>query len=80
MRQTERRSLLLPGKNVFVTGYSLGGQLATTVNLLHRGGAEQVVTFNGAGSGKIGDGSLEDGYEKLPLIIERFQELRSRPP
>jgi hypothetical protein len=69
---------LLHGKNVSVTGYSLGDHLATTFNLIHPGGAEQVVTFNGAGIGKIGDGSLEDRFEKLPLIIARVQQLREQ--
>ena len=51
------------GAHFSVTGYSLGGHLATAFNLLRReegsiGNVDQVVTFNGAGVGKIGNGSL----------------------
>lgn len=68
----------LQGKTFSVTGYSLGGHLATAFNLLHPGAAEQVVTFNGPGVGQIGDGSLEDTYTKSPLMVARFQELREQ--
>lgn len=68
----------LSGKAFSVTGYSLGGHLATAFNLMHPGAASQVVTFNGAGIGKIGDGSLEDTYAKLPRMVARFQELRDQ--
>lgn len=44
----------LLGNSAFsVTGYSLGGHLATAFNLLHPGAAQQVVTFNGAGVGLV---------------------------
>lgn len=65
----------LNGKAFSVTGYSLGGHLATAFNLLHPGAAAQVITFNGAGIGKIGDGSLESTYGGLPRMVARFQEL-----
>ncbi|MDB5960238.1 MAG: hypothetical protein JWP59_1532, partial [Massilia sp.] len=44
----------LNGKPFSVTGYSLGGHLATAFNLLHPNRAAQVVTFNGAGVGQSG--------------------------
>ncbi len=47
---------LLGGQSFSVTGYSLGGHLATAFNLLHRSDAQKVVTFNGAGGGKVNDG------------------------
>jgi hypothetical protein len=68
-----------------VTGYSLGGHLATAFNLIH--GQEplangqllvkQVINFNGAGVGKIGDGSLFGTRTLLPAMIEQFAKLRA---
>jgi Ca2+-binding RTX toxin-like protein len=61
-----------------VTGYSLGGHLATAFNLLHPGVATEVVTFNGAGVGKIGtaDNTLAGAQGKLREMVDRFRELR----
>lgn len=39
-----------------VTGYSLGGHLATAFNLMHGDEVSQVITFNGAGVGLVMDG------------------------
>ena len=46
-------SLLPANANLNVTGYSLGGQLATVFTEIHQGemGTGQAVTFNGAGRG-----------------------------
>ncbi len=63
-----------------VTGYSLGGHLATAFNLLHGGdtiygGAariKEVVTFNGAGVGQVTTGTLGDA-------LSYFNSLRSTP-
>lgn len=55
-----------------VTGYSLGGHLATAFNMLHGGDAKEIVTFNGAGVGKIVQGDLASA-------IKLFTELRSNP-
>lgn len=52
-----------------VTGYSLGGHLATAFNMLHGGDAKEVVTFNGAGVGKIVQGDLTSA-------LKQFIELR----
>jgi hypothetical protein len=65
-----------------VTGYSLGGHLATAFNLLRREDAAagrptvipgQVVTFNGAGVGKIEDGGT------LNDTLNYFNILRANP-
>lgn len=42
---------LLKDKAFAVTGYSLGGHLATACNLIRPGGGEQVLTINGTGYG-----------------------------
>ena len=52
------RDLLPPRQSFAVTGYSLGGHLATVFNLLHgpsapasdRAPIKEIVTFNGAGA------------------------------
>lgn len=46
-------ALLGGGQAFSVTGYSLGGHLATVFNLLNPDAAQRVVTFNGAGVGRI---------------------------
>jgi pimeloyl-ACP methyl ester carboxylesterase len=43
-----------------VIGYSLGGHLATAFNLLYPDAAQQVVTFNGAGVGRVTQATLSD--------------------
>ncbi|MBK8525123.1 MAG: hypothetical protein IPL58_14475 [Betaproteobacteria bacterium] len=66
------------GARFSVTGYSLGGHLATAFNLMY--GSElnggEVITFNGAGVGKIGDGSLATTQGQLPDMIRTFQSMR----
>ena len=66
----------LAGKDFSVTGYSLGGHLATAFNLLRnedgtRGQVKNVVTFNGAGVGEV-TGKLSD-------VMARFTTLRDSP-
>ena len=76
-----KESGLLPaGQQISVTGYSLGGHLATAFNLLHKSEVTEVVTFNGAGIGKIGtaDGSLASTQSELQRMVARFRELRSQ--
>ncbi|HNL91239.1 MAG TPA: hypothetical protein PKH05_19315, partial [Nitrospira sp.] len=46
----------LQGQTFSVTGYSLGGHLATAFHLLHSDDVKEVVTFNGAGVGKVKSG------------------------
>ncbi|MFE8643841.1 hypothetical protein ACFX58_01990 [Sphingomonas sp. NCPPB 2930] len=60
------------GQAFSVTGYSLGGHLATVFNLLNSGAAQQVVTFNGAGIGQVKSGSLQDA-------LADFTRLRDSP-
>ncbi|MEJ5129188.1 hypothetical protein WH367_24345, partial [Comamonas sp. MYb21] len=69
---------LLPSDARFsVTGYSLGGHLATAFNLLRRedgtqGRIDKVVTFNGAGVGKVTQGTLSG-------VMSGFHTLRTQP-
>lgn len=68
----------LDGVEFSVTGYSLGGHLATAFNLINKeelgSNLKQVVTFNGAGVGKMrgAQGSLEDA-------LQEFNDLRNDP-
>ncbi|MDA8452794.1 hypothetical protein M5C97_24630 [Acidovorax sp. NCPPB 3859] len=62
-------ALLGSGQAFSVTGYSLGGHLATVFNLLNQDAAQRVVTFNGAGVGRIQDGTLQGA-------VNEFNELR----
>ena len=66
----------LAGKHFSVTGYSLGGHLATAFNLLRHedgsaGNVDRVVTFNGAGVGQV--------VGPLSAVINDFQALRDHP-
>lgn len=54
------------GSSLSVTGYSLGGHLATAFNLLHPSDVAATYTFNGAGVGKLKAG------ESLRAIVDRF--------
>jgi pimeloyl-ACP methyl ester carboxylesterase len=47
-----------PTSALSVTGYSLGGHLATAFNLVYPGAAKGTYTFNGAGVGVVNRGSL----------------------
>lgn len=62
------------GSRLNVTGYSLGGHLATAFNLLHQSelNGGQVITFNGAGVGQVKSGGLQ-------TAIDYFNILRDRP-
>jgi hypothetical protein len=67
----------LAGRSFSVTGYSLGGHLATAFNMMHGGelmldGSQrvrQVVTFNGAGVGEVLPGNSLSG------VVQRFEAL-----
>lgn len=78
--QTGEPGALL-GKTYAVTGYSLGGHLATAFNLLRREEAAlgrlpatlgEVVTFNGAGVGEVKTGTLQQA-------LDYFNALRTNP-
>ncbi len=58
-------------KQLTVTGYSLGGHLATAFNMLYGGDADATYTFNGAGVGQIKSGHT------LSDVIAEFQSLRT---
>ena len=62
---------LSPG-NFSVTGYSLGGHLATAFNLMHNSEVSQVVTFNGAGVGAIAR------EKSLLSLVQEFTQLSQR--
>ena len=64
--------LMLQGKSFSLTGYSLGGHLATAFNLLNPTAAAQTVTFNGAGVGKVNQGDLG-------TALAEFNALRADP-
>jgi YD repeat-containing protein len=80
--QTLRQKQLIPdGAHFSVTGYSLGGHLATAFNLLYGASGPQpvnqpildnVVTFNGAGVGKVNQGDLYG-------VMAYFDTLRHSP-
>ncbi|MBI3093243.1 MAG: hypothetical protein HYY97_00050 [Rhodocyclales bacterium] len=68
----------LSGKTYSVTGYSLGGHLATVFNQLRQAELQagpppatldQVITFNGAGVGEIRNGTVT-------ALVNRFVQLR----
>ena len=72
-----QRGLIPDGAHYSVTGYSLGGHLATAFNLLRqedgtRSLVDRVVTFNGAGVGEIAQGTLGS-------VLANFNNLRSHP-
>ncbi|WP_138856475.1 hypothetical protein [Inhella inkyongensis] len=52
-----------------LTGYSLGGHLASAFNEMHPTAAKQVVTFNGAGIGAV------DPTKKLSTLLTQFSDL-----
>lgn len=70
-----------PGVPITITGYSLGGHLATAVNLLHKDdltafGApliRETYTFNGAGVGQINAGHT------LQEVVDTFNQYRNAP-
>jgi hypothetical protein len=72
--QSLKASGKLPAdKHFSVTGYSLGGHLATAFNLMHNGDTfiDKVVTFNGAGVGQI-----KSAADNLGSVISAFDTLR----
>ena len=73
-RELNKDPALLKGKNFSVTGYSLGGHLATAFTRMRRDEGEQsrisaVYTFNGAGVGEL----VQDAPGKLADLIRRFE-------
>ncbi len=69
MTDPETGQPVLAGKKVSVTGYSLGGHLATVFNLLHGSAVvDQVVTFNGAGVGLVKQGTLAQAVTEFAAL------------
>jgi len=62
--------VLKPGQ-FSVTGYSLGGHLATAFNVMHNSEVSQVVTFNGAGIGGY------DPDKTLSSLVKSFAKMRA---
>lgn len=58
-------------KGVTVTGYSLGGHLATAFTLMHSDKVNAAYTFNGAGVGTV-----SGGYGQLGAVIQDFNTWR----
>jgi Ca2+-binding RTX toxin-like protein len=62
------------GQKFSVTGYSLGGHLATAFNLMHPNAAQRVVTFNGAGVGKV-----KFATDDVLKLVQGFVDLKNSP-
>ena len=80
VQSLKKAKIIGDGKEVSVTGYSLGGHLATVFNILHNYKEsdikiKQTFTFNGAGVGLDSDGN-EMSRENLKNIITTFSEHR----
>ena len=80
VQSLKKAEIIGNGKEVSVTGYSLGGHLATVFNILHNYKEsdikiKQTFTFNGAGVGLDSDGN-EMSRKKLENIITTFSEHR----
>lgn len=66
------------GAPITVTGYSLGGHLATAFSELFPGAAAATYTFNGAGVGKVTqDNDPATPHKSLTEVIELFTSLRN---
>ncbi|MBR6027231.1 MAG: hypothetical protein IK065_06530, partial [Neisseriaceae bacterium] len=71
----KKEGLIPNGKQITVTGYSLGGHLATAFHILHQDEnlIKNTFTFNGAGVGSVNDGVLEKDISGK--IIEEKEEV-----
>ncbi len=67
------KSKIPSGAQLNVTGYSLGGHLATVFNQLHQSELKEVVTFNGAGVGQLKPGNT------LQSVLADFNGMREHP-
>jgi hypothetical protein len=68
----------LGGKAFSVTGYSLGGHLASVFNILHPNAAQQVVTFNGAGVGQVTNGTLAEALATFNTLRQDYTQITAR--
>ncbi|MBO7081353.1 MAG: hypothetical protein J6V99_04875, partial [Neisseriaceae bacterium] len=58
-------------QKINVTGYSLGGHLATAFHILHSDQIDKTFTFNGAGVGSVGGDEMTTATE-LNMMISTF--------
>jgi hypothetical protein len=63
--------LIPAGTPLDITGYSLGGHLATAFNLLYPSAVRSTYTFNGAGVGTVNAGS------SLTAVLTQFEQMRN---
>ena len=76
--QTTVKSLLPPGAMLNVTGYSLGGNLATVFTELHTADVNHTYTFNAVGRGHIsGPGATE--AERIADMLTLFRNVLLDP-
>jgi Ca2+-binding RTX toxin-like protein len=77
----------LHGQTYSVTGYSLGGHLATVFNQLRQAELQsgppaatlyQVVTFNGAGVGLVTQGNLTDAVNEFRNLLANPTQIKAR--
>ena len=54
----KREGIIGEDQKITVTGYSLGGHLATAFHILHSEQIDKTFTFNGAGVGDVGGDGL----------------------
>lgn len=66
------RGVVHPTQSLIVTGYSLGGHLATAFTLLHPETVVETVTFNAPGVGRMASST------ELAAILAEFQQRRSQ--
>ena len=71
----KKEGLISNNQQITVTGYSLGGHLATSFHILHQDEnlIKNTFTFNGAGVGSVNDGVLEKDISGK--IIEEKEEV-----
>ncbi|HKT34262.1 MAG TPA: calcium-binding protein, partial [Nitrospira sp.] len=74
-----------PSNRINLTGYSLGGHLATVFTELHASRVEHAYIFNGSGRGRIAgfagtaETTLSDEALRIDAMLDRFNEILSNP-
>ena len=61
---------LNPSQQINVTGYSLGGHLATVFTELHAADVEQTVTFNAPGRGSVANDDLRSALSYFEMVLQ----------
>lgn len=77
----EVKAILPPGARINVTGYSLGGHLATVFTELHDAQVIATYTFNGAGRGNISGGGGVEWLEaeRIRQMLTRLESILFNP-